>query len=219
MTRFSSLTLIELLDAFAASEPTPAGGSASALAAATGASLLIMAATLPKTRSGATDEAADLAAAAVRLRPIRDALVGLIDRDAEAYAGISGSTAWNFHTSGTVVADDYPYRTDTSGVVTVNGAATSGVIEVPDDADLFKVALVAGTTYTFTLQRTSGTGGLTNPYLQLYGTQPNANTSPPLITQDDDSGGETGKQFHFCFRALRTTGGTKAEISPPSSAI
>lgn len=88
MTRFSSLTLIELLDAFAASEPTPAGGSASALAAATGASLLIMAATLPKTRSGATDEAADLAAAAVRLRPIRDALVGLIDRDAEAYAGV-----------------------------------------------------------------------------------------------------------------------------------
>ncbi|HEX5109086.1 MAG TPA: cyclodeaminase/cyclohydrolase family protein [Vicinamibacterales bacterium] len=88
MTRFSSLTLIELLDAFAASEPTPAGGSASALAAATGASLLIMAATLPKTRSGAADEAADLAAAAVRLRPIRDALVGLIDRDAEAYAGV-----------------------------------------------------------------------------------------------------------------------------------
>ena len=88
MARFSSLTLIELLDAFAASEPTPAGGSASALAAATGASLLIMAATLPKTRSGAAEEGAELAAAAVRLRPIRDALVGLIDRDAEAYAGV-----------------------------------------------------------------------------------------------------------------------------------
>jgi len=88
MARLSSLTLIELLDAFAASEPVPAGGSASALAAATGASLLIMAATLPKTRSGAAEEGAELAAAAVRLRPIRDALVDLIDRDAEAYAGV-----------------------------------------------------------------------------------------------------------------------------------
>jgi methenyltetrahydrofolate cyclohydrolase len=88
MARFSSLPLIELLDAFAANEPVPAGGSASALAAAAGASLLIMAATLPKTRSGGADEAADLAAAAVRLRPIRDVLVGLIDRDAEAYAGV-----------------------------------------------------------------------------------------------------------------------------------
>lgn len=128
----------------------------------------------------------------------------LRDSAGNAYAGISGSTAWNFHTSGTVVADDYPYRTDTSGVVTVNGTATSGVIEVPDDADLFKVALVAGTTYTFTLQRTSGAGGLTNPYLQLYGTQPNANTSPPLITQDDDSGGAGNSLISY----TPTTSGT-----------
>jgi len=88
MARFSSLTLIELLDAFAAAEPVPAGGSASALAAAIGASLLIMAATLPKTRSGAAEEGAELAAVAVRLRPIRDTLVSLIDRDAEAYSGV-----------------------------------------------------------------------------------------------------------------------------------
>ena len=121
----------------------------------------------------------------------------LRDAAGNAFAGISSATAWNFHTSSSGPTDDYPYRTDTTGLVTVNGPAASGVIEVPDDADLFKVALVAGTTYTFTLQRTSGTGGLTNPYLQLYGTQPNANTSPPLITQDDDSGGAGNARISY----------------------
>jgi formiminotetrahydrofolate cyclodeaminase len=85
MARLTSMTLTQLLDAFASNDPLPAGGSASALAGATGASLLLMAATLPRTRSGAPEEAADLAAAAVRLRPVRDTLVGLIDRDTDAY--------------------------------------------------------------------------------------------------------------------------------------
>ena len=80
------MTVTQLLDAFASNDPLPAGGSASALAGAVGVSLLIMAAALPRTRSGATEEAADLAAAAVRLRPVRDTLVGLIDRDTDAYA-------------------------------------------------------------------------------------------------------------------------------------
>ena len=86
MARLASMTLTQLLDAFASNDPLPAGGSASALTGATGASLLIMAATLPKTRSGAQEEAAVLAAAAVRLRPVRDALIALIDRDTDAYS-------------------------------------------------------------------------------------------------------------------------------------
>ena len=88
MTQLTSMTLTVLLDAFASNEPTPGGGSASALAAATGASLLIMAATIPKTRSGAPEETADLAATAVRLRPIRDRLIALIDQDSDAYANV-----------------------------------------------------------------------------------------------------------------------------------
>ena len=83
-----SLRISELLDAFASNEPLPAGGSAAALTGAVGASLLLMVATLPKTRSGASEETTVLAAAAVRLRPIRDALAELVQRDTESYSAL-----------------------------------------------------------------------------------------------------------------------------------
>jgi len=46
--RYSSLNLKELLDAFASNAPVPGGGSASALAGATGVALLIMVAGMQK---------------------------------------------------------------------------------------------------------------------------------------------------------------------------
>jgi len=79
-------------------------------------------------------------------------------------------------------SDDYPWSTSTTGVVSVDGASASGEIEVSGDNDLFKVDLVAGTTYVFNLSRTSS-GGLSDPYLLLY---------DPSVTQvgsDNDSGG------------------------------
>src|SRR5688500_4885693 len=82
---FSEYALIDLLDAFASNAPVPGGGSAAALSGALGVSLLIMAASLPKSRTGAPEEAADLAEAAARLRPLRDTLVLLIDADSTAY--------------------------------------------------------------------------------------------------------------------------------------
>jgi formiminotetrahydrofolate cyclodeaminase len=88
MTSFSTYALLDLLDAFAASDPVPGGGSATAVAGALGTSLLIMVASLPKTRTGAPEEVADLAAAAARLRPLRDTFVELIDRDTAAYQGV-----------------------------------------------------------------------------------------------------------------------------------
>ena len=88
MLPLTSRPLVEFLDALATSTPFPGGGAASALAGAAGVSLLVMAATLPRTRSGAAEETTELAAAAVRLRPLRAALVELIDRDAEAYAAL-----------------------------------------------------------------------------------------------------------------------------------
>jgi formiminotetrahydrofolate cyclodeaminase len=88
MAPLTSRPLVEVLDALASTAPVPAGGSASALAGAAGASLLLMAATLPRTRSGSTKETTELASAAVRLRPLRAALVELVDRDAEAYAAL-----------------------------------------------------------------------------------------------------------------------------------
>jgi formiminotetrahydrofolate cyclodeaminase len=85
---YSTLTLAELLDAFASNQPVPGGGSASALAGAVGASLLIMAAGLPKTRHGTDEEREALNDAASRLRPLRDELAALVDRDSNAYTSV-----------------------------------------------------------------------------------------------------------------------------------
>lgn len=88
MTSYSAMVLSDLLDAFASNEPVPGGGSAAALAGAVGVSLLVMVAGLPKTRTGAPEEAADLAEASARLRPLRDTLASLIDQDSEAYSAV-----------------------------------------------------------------------------------------------------------------------------------
>ncbi len=80
--------LRQLLAAFSSSDPTPGGGSASALAAALGASLLMMVAGLPKTRTGADGERATLAAAASALEQLRARLTDAIDADAAAYDGV-----------------------------------------------------------------------------------------------------------------------------------
>lgn len=85
---YSEFALIDLLDAFASNAPVPGGGSAAALAGALGVSLLVMAASLPKSRTGAPEEATDLAEAAARLRPLRDTLVQLIDADSAAYRSV-----------------------------------------------------------------------------------------------------------------------------------
>ena len=84
----SEFALVDLLDAFASNDPVPGGGSASALAGAIGVSLLIMVADMTKTRTGAPEETADLADAASRLRPRREELEELIDRDSEAYGAV-----------------------------------------------------------------------------------------------------------------------------------
>jgi formiminotetrahydrofolate cyclodeaminase len=75
----------DLLAAFSSPDPTPGGGSAAALASAVGASLLLMVAGLPKTRTGGDDERAALAAAGVALGGMRRQLSDAIDGDAAAY--------------------------------------------------------------------------------------------------------------------------------------
>ena len=88
MISYSTMAVEDLLDAFASSEPVPGGGSAAALAGAVGVSLLMMVAGLPKTRTGAPEEAADLSEASSRLRPLRENLTSLIDQDSEAYEAV-----------------------------------------------------------------------------------------------------------------------------------
>jgi formiminotetrahydrofolate cyclodeaminase len=90
-TTYSTMALIDLVDAFASSDPVPGGGSAAALAGAVGTSLLLMVAGMERTRTGAPEETADLSEAAARLRPLRDALVDLVDRDSEAFAAVTGA--------------------------------------------------------------------------------------------------------------------------------
>ena len=82
---YCEMALADLMDAFASTDPVPGGGSAAALAGAVGASLLLMVAGIPKTRTGAPEETADLAEAATRLHPLRDQLLELVDRDSDAY--------------------------------------------------------------------------------------------------------------------------------------
>jgi len=81
-------TVRELLAEFAAPEPTPGGGSASALASAVGASLLAMVAALPKTRSGTDDDRAVLERAGAALAGLRTELTAAIDDDSAAYDGV-----------------------------------------------------------------------------------------------------------------------------------
>ena len=85
---YSAYAVVDLLDAFASNEPIPGGGSAAALAGSLGVSLLLMAAGLSKTRTMAPEEAVDLAEASSRLRPLRESLIELVDRDSEAYRAV-----------------------------------------------------------------------------------------------------------------------------------
>lgn len=88
MPRLATMALSDVLDALSSSDPAPGGGSASAAAGALGASLLLMVSGMPKTRSGVPEETADLAEAAARLRPLRDRLLALVDRDSDAYLAV-----------------------------------------------------------------------------------------------------------------------------------
>lgn len=83
--KLTDLTLVDLLAAFRSSDPTPGGGSASALAGAVGASLLVMVARLPKSRAATEQDAARLRTAGDRSAELAESLASLVDRDSEAY--------------------------------------------------------------------------------------------------------------------------------------
>ena len=75
----------DLLAAFRSSDPTPGGGSASALAGAIGASLLAMVAALPKPRASSEEDMVALRDTGLRCTALAADLEPLVDRDADAY--------------------------------------------------------------------------------------------------------------------------------------
>jgi methenyltetrahydrofolate cyclohydrolase len=83
--RLIDRTVRDLLNAFASSDPTPGGGSAAALASSVGASLLMMVAGLPKTKTNVPEERAVLHGATTTLTGLRQQLTEAIDADTDAY--------------------------------------------------------------------------------------------------------------------------------------
>jgi formiminotetrahydrofolate cyclodeaminase len=87
-TQLANLRFIDLLASFRSAEPTPGGGSASALAGAVGASLLTMVAGLPKPRAQNPDDERRLSAAGVRCSASSVELAALMERDSEMYENV-----------------------------------------------------------------------------------------------------------------------------------
>lgn len=85
MRSFSNITMGELLEALASPEPTPGGGTASAIAGAMGAAVLIMVTGLTKSKTNTGDEKAALEAARLALEPLRAELMRLADADSDAF--------------------------------------------------------------------------------------------------------------------------------------
>ena len=75
----------DLLAAFRSSDPTPGGGSASALAGAVGAALLAMVAGLPKPRAESETDVAALRGAGASCADLSERLRVLVDQDSDAY--------------------------------------------------------------------------------------------------------------------------------------
>ena len=89
--KLTSMTVSELLAAFRSPDPTPGGGSASALAGAAGASLLAMVAGLPKPKASGEEDLKRLAEAGSRCTALAVQLEALIDEDSAAYDLVLGA--------------------------------------------------------------------------------------------------------------------------------
>ena len=88
MPRFADFTISAFTDALASSDPTPGGGTAAAVGGAFGAALLMMVASLPKTRHNTDGERVHLKEAAAALTSVKDRLLALADTDTEAYSKV-----------------------------------------------------------------------------------------------------------------------------------
>lgn len=89
--RFRDLTVDSFVERLASAEPVPGGGSASAIAASLGASLVAMVASLSEGRPKYAVHAELHAREGARGRELADRLLRLADEDAAAYASFSAA--------------------------------------------------------------------------------------------------------------------------------
>jgi methionine-rich copper-binding protein CopC len=92
----------------------------------------------------------------------------------------------------TTLPDDYPSSFATTGVVQVNGSLTTGRIDAPTDVDHFKVQLVEGSSYTFSLSGTDGSGSLVDTLLRVRGAD-----GKELAANDDAGSKNSGSRLTF----------------------
>jgi methenyltetrahydrofolate cyclohydrolase len=88
MMKLVDLSARELLDRFASDDPTPGGGSASALSGACGAALVAMVSSMAKTRTGAPQERERLDTVLRWAQEAGARLRTLVDEDTEAYDAV-----------------------------------------------------------------------------------------------------------------------------------
>ncbi len=127
------------LEAVAAPEPTPGGGSAAALAGALGASLLAMVAAMPKHRAASEEEVGSLRAAGAHCRDISAHLVRLVDEDSEAYAGVVAA----YRLPKATEAEQAARRTRIQAALTAAIEAPLGVMQGAADAAQAGVVIAA----------------------------------------------------------------------------
>src|SRR5436190_14169112 len=88
MHRLTDRPLPELLAEFASAGPTPGGGSAAALTAAVGLSLVAMVARMPRTRNGTDEDREALDAVLQAVEHLAQHAVDLVNDDAAAYDAV-----------------------------------------------------------------------------------------------------------------------------------
>jgi methionine-rich copper-binding protein CopC len=87
------------------------------------------------------------------------------------------------------VGDDYAGSNLTAGRL-VFGGSSAGQLEIAGDRDWFAISLIAGKQYVFSLD-SSASNGLSDPYLDLYG------SNSVLLASDDDSGSGLGSLISY----------------------
>jgi methenyltetrahydrofolate cyclohydrolase len=85
MARFADLTVSAFLDALGSPDPTPGGGTASAIGGGMGVCLLMMVAGLAKSKTNVDQERAALREARATLALSRDRFLALADTDSDAF--------------------------------------------------------------------------------------------------------------------------------------